>query len=292
MGDTMTEKFARWNGLRLNGVMLIASVVAVALTTVAGTTAAQVLGSQHDLSLGGGAQSTTGATTEVCVFCHTPHGANTGASAPLWNKTLPATTYQRYSTLPSSTLDGGEAPVGSVSLACLSCHDGTQAMDVVINSPGSGAYNSAGVAISGGAIGVMTNPVDPGSGAAATPGPIPSLGSDLRDDHPISIQYGGGGCSLTDVTCATLGDADFNTPATDNINTVQAWWVNTTAGGGPGRQKQDMILYTRSDGPAAEPEPFGECGSCHDPHESTSTPVSFLRINNTSSAICLACHQK
>ncbi|UCH46588.1 MAG: hypothetical protein JSU95_10710 [Betaproteobacteria bacterium] len=286
----MSEKFVRLTGWRANGAVLIAGIVGVALTLGAGTAAAQVLGSQHDLSLGGGAQSTTGATTEVCVFCHTPHGANTGASAPLWNKTLPTTTYQRYSTLPSSTLDGGEAPVGSVSLACLSCHDGTQAMDVVINTPGSGGFNSGGIPISGGAIGVMVNPDDPAN--PGTPGPVPMLGTDLRDDHPISIQYGGGGCSATDVTCATLGDADFNTPATANINTVQAWWVNTAAGGGAGRQKQDMILYTRTDGPAAQEEPFVECGSCHDPHASTSTPVSFLRIDNTDSSICLACHTK
>ena len=34
--------------------------------------------------------------------------------------------------------------VGSVSLACLSCHDGAQAMDNLINAPGSGGYDVTG----------------------------------------------------------------------------------------------------------------------------------------------------
>jgi hypothetical protein len=84
-------------------------------------------------------QVATGNTSETCVFCHTPHGSDTNAAVPLWNKELPdPTSYTRYSTLGTSTLDGEEAPVGSVSLACLSCHDGSQAVDTVLNVPGSG----------------------------------------------------------------------------------------------------------------------------------------------------------
>ena len=39
------------------------------------------------------------ATTEVCVFCHTPHGANLSApgAAPLWNRSVPTTgSYTMY----------------------------------------------------------------------------------------------------------------------------------------------------------------------------------------------------
>lgn len=32
-----------------------------------------------------------------------------------------------------------------------------------------------------------------------------------------------------------------------------------------------------------------QCGSCHDPHDPTNVP--FLRIANTSSALCLTCHK-
>ena len=238
---------------------------------------AGVQGSKHDLS----GQTTN--TDAVCVFCHTPHGANTGFDgAPLWNKVTDATGFSRYSTLNTSTLDGSEAPVGSVSLACLSCHDGSQAMDVVVNVPGSGGWNPLGTQIDSGAIGSISGT-----------GPIPNLTKDLQDDHPISIQYAGGGCSDGDVACTTLTDPDFNTPDTAQINNVQHWWVDT---GTAGRQKTDIVLYTRTgEVTAGVSEPFVECGSCHDPHnqESSATgEVQFLRVSNAGSAICLACHNK
>ena len=112
-------------------IMAVFTIAAIA----AGSAHAGIRGSKHDLGTGGAAQATTAATTEVCVFCHTPHGATTDASVPLWNKTLPAaTSYTRYSSLNTSTLDGEEADVGSVSLACLSCHDGSQAMATMMKS--------------------------------------------------------------------------------------------------------------------------------------------------------------
>jgi predicted CXXCH cytochrome family protein len=239
---------------------------------------AAVQNSKHDLS------GQTANTDAVCVFCHTPHGANvTFDGAPLWNKVTDATGFTRYSTLNTSTLDGAEAPVGSVSLACLSCHDGTQAMDVVVNVPGTGGHSATGTQIDAANIGNM-----PGTG------PIPNLTKDLRDDHPISIQYGGGGCSNNDPACTNMGDADFNTPDTAVINNIQQWWVDT---GTAGRQKTDIILYTRADEiTTGTIEPFVECGSCHDPHNAESDQVAgqvqFLRIDNTGSAICLACHNK
>ena len=255
---------------------------------------AGVRGSKHDLSEGGGAQQTTTVTTEVCVFCHTPHGAASSVSAPLWNKSLPTTSYQRYSDLGTSSLDGTEAPVGSVSLACLSCHDGTQAMDVVINAPGSGGYTAGGAELDPAAIGAMTGT------------PIPNLGTDLRDDHPISIEYAGGACTGTlndcDPATQTGGDKDFQPVQYAAINTKNQWWVdvpafatdangtNTQTGTPNVREKTDMILYTRdfsgTEGPSVE------CGSCHDPHEDTARPVSFLRISNANSDVCLACHIK
>lgn len=257
---------------------IVGWVGAVAIAAFFASAQAAVKGSKHDLSATGAAQASTSLTAEVCVFCHTPHGANTAVTAPLWNKASPAgTTYTRYSTLPSGTLDGTEAPVGSVSLACLSCHDGTQAMDVVINKPGALGYTATGSEIDAVQIGTMTGT------------PIPNLGTDLRDDHPISILYGGGGCTATDNSKCT-GDADFTNVRFATINTQPAWWVDT-AGGTTGRDKTDMILYTRNDVGGTN-QPFVECGSCHDPHENLARPVSFMRIDNAGSAVCLACHIK
>jgi hypothetical protein len=247
--------------------------------------AQSVVGSKHDFTAGGSAQATTGQTDQVCVFCHTPHGADTAAPVPLWNKVLtPGTAYQRYSVLATPTFDSEEAPVGSVSLACLSCHDGTQAMDVVLNSPGTGGYDPAGAEIDSVAIDSMANT------------PVPNLGTDLSNDHPVSMQYGGGGALATDLDglfSGTLGDPDFEAPVKATINGQAIWWVDSVANNGT-REKTDMLLYSRTD-LSATAEPFVECGSCHDPHNSDNQAgqqVSFLRTSNAASAVCTACHIK
>ena len=244
-----------------------------------------VVTSKHDFTTGGDAQGTTTQTDQVCVFCHTPHGADTTAPVPLWNKVLNANEarFTRYSTLATPSFDSQEAPVGSVSLACLSCHDGTQAMDVVLNQPGSGGYNGAGAEIDPGAIGVMTS------------SPVPTLGEDLSNDHPVSMQYGGGGPAAGDadgVFGGTLGDPDFNDPVKATINGQAIWWVDSTGGTAQVREKTDMLLYSRDD--LGTVQPFVECGSCHDPHNSNTfgNQVSFLRTSNAASAVCTACHTK
>ncbi len=252
---------------------------------LAGGVQAQIVGSQHDLTVGGGGQGQTANTDEVCVFCHTPHGSDTSAPVPLWNKVLAAPgSYTQYSTLQTPTFDSEEAPVGSVSLACLSCHDGTQAMDVVLNSPGSGGYDPAGNQIDPVAIGVMTG------------APVPMLGTDLTNDHPVSMQDGGGGPTAADpdgVVAGTLGDPDFNAPVRATVNGNPIWWVDSPPGTALTRERTDMILYARNDLGAVQP--FVECASCHDPHNSSTqgpTTVAFLRIDNTASQICTTCHVK
>lgn len=143
---------------------------------------ADVVGSVHDLTTAtGGAFSTTGDTADVCVFCHTPHGAAAG-DAPLWNRQLPAGPYTMYS---SSTIDMTIAgsPQG-VSLACLSCHDGTIAFDVLVNAPtlSSGAYAYTAGGASQGYTFTGANSLS-GFGA-----PV-EFGTDLSNQHPISVTY-------------------------------------------------------------------------------------------------------
>lgn len=76
---------------------------------------------------------------EVCVYCHTPHGANNAIAAPLWNRTIKATNYQTYDELGTTTLTQAVTSTpGPNSLTCLSCHDGQTAIDSIINMPGSG----------------------------------------------------------------------------------------------------------------------------------------------------------
>lgn len=255
------------------------------LLMFAGQISADIVGSKHDLTPGGTGQDQS-TTDQVCVFCHTPHGSATDAPVPLWNKVLGTpSSYTQYSTLQLPSFEAEEAPVGSVSLACLSCHDGTQAMDVVLNLPGSGGYNATGAEIDAGTVSNMTGT------------PIPNLGTDLTNDHPISMQYAAGGAVAADpdgTAPGPFGDADFTAPEKDTINTNPIWWVDSAPGTTAVREKTDMILYARNEFGVVEP--FVECGSCHDPHNQASggaaDQVEFLRVANTASQICTACHIK
>ncbi len=69
---------------------------------------------------------------EVCVYCHTPHGANSTVAAPLWNRTV---TQRNYTLFSSGTAQQDITQPGPNSLTCLSCHDGATAIDSVINMP-------------------------------------------------------------------------------------------------------------------------------------------------------------
>lgn len=257
-----------------------------------------IAGTRHNLGstnvIPGGNRTTD--TAEICVFCHTPHFSSVGADKPpLWNKRLGVGglppgggAYSQYTTATSSTITGQVLEVGSVSVACLSCHDGTQAMDNIINAPGSGGIDTTG----GGNGGL--NWTWFGSGVGATglmTGAAGLIGTDLVNDHPIGIQYCGGGITGAAVTGCTDpdfkgGTSDPTRLVTQNINGSQVWWVDTGAADGL-RQKTDMILYTRTF--IAGSGPSVECASCHDPH---GTNATFLRTTNAGSAVCLACHVK
>lgn len=258
---------------------------------------AGIASTKHNLgstnSVGGGANKFDG-TGEICVFCHTPHGADASAAVPLWNRTLAApSSYTTYNSLGTSSLDGATSPVGSVSIACLSCHDGVTAMSTVINAPGSGSTAMTGT-WSGSNV----------TAAGLLNGAISKLGVDLQNDHPIGIQYAGGpsGASIPAAGSdySTFKDPDFKTAKSASLNSTQVWWVDSGTAVGT-RDKADMQLYTRGAGntyvvgatstiAATTVQPFVECASCHDPHIDNGT--TFLRIQNTGSAVCLACHIK
>lgn len=77
---------------------------------------------------------------EICVYCHTPHGANSTAAAPLWNRTVISREYTLYNQADEnanepSGLNLTYTQPGPNSLTCLSCHDGATAIDSIINMP-------------------------------------------------------------------------------------------------------------------------------------------------------------
>jgi predicted CXXCH cytochrome family protein len=239
------------------------------------------LGSNHTVGSSGGGPNGTSVldsggnvvgTNQICVFCHTPHGFNAAQAGPLWNKAVnTSTTYSVYNSgsNKSSTFDAATPSIGSVSLACLSCHDGTQAMDNMINGAGSGLmaegqYDGAASSINaskfyisnGGGESQAYTWGDTAGGFAqmsqgspyATGSFINSdspalegilLGTDLSNDHPISMQYCGGGISsylnsnVTGSTVAvargTCNDRLFNLPTVGSVDASggMRFWVDT-----------------------------------------------------------------
>jgi len=138
-----------------------------------------VSGTKHDLSSAtSGTNTYYSNTTEICVFCHTPHNANETPNTPLWNRALSGETYTTYSNANSLdavpdalsiTVTAGVAAAASVSNLCLSCHDGTLALNSLLNYPGS----TTSVTMTGGNF--IT-------GAR-------NLGTNLSNDHPVNFVY-------------------------------------------------------------------------------------------------------
>jgi predicted CXXCH cytochrome family protein len=151
--------------------LLVAALVSAA-ALVPGVAKAQtdnVTSSKHNMSTRSGLTN----YGEVCVYCHTPHGGQI-QNAPLWNRGFGSGPYAMYNNAYSSTIDMTVAasPQG-VSLACLSCHDGTIGLDVIINRPN-----------------VDTSRVGSGNTMPVNAGQFfANLGTELRNDHPISITY-------------------------------------------------------------------------------------------------------
>ncbi len=134
----------------------LAGGAALLLAGIAGqVSAGTIVGSAHDFSTQGWSGG------QICIACHTPHNANVSvADAPLWNHALTTKTYQLY-TSPTFNATAGQ-PSGASKL-CLSCHDGTVALD---------------------SFGGATGTTFIGAKYAIGAGP-----NDLKDDHPISITY-------------------------------------------------------------------------------------------------------
>lgn len=218
---------------------------------------------------------------QVCMACHIP-GGNAGSQDPLWQRqgTLPQRAFETIDTLGRST--GSEASGdnrGSVSIACLSCHDGSQAPSITglpttIPSDFQRMTGEAG-------------------GEDARFAESTSASHSRAGEHPVGIEYARGRYSESAAGGATQGSPDlsgprqqsapdFHAPQRDVLDGQVIWWL----GSGGVREKEDVLLYTRigQDGRAI---PYIECASCHDPHAAR---TNLLRRDNSGSRLCLSCH--
>lgn len=159
--------------MREKALRAAALLLAVSLSAAAGVSWAAVAGTRHNFGKFSPGEVKTAATTEICVFCHAPH--NSSPSKPIWNRQDSGATYNIYESLTMTAVPG--QPTGSSKL-CLSCHDGTIAVGSLLNLPGKDT---------GGTLPVT----GPGITVEGKIGPASTayIGTDLRDDHPISFSY-------------------------------------------------------------------------------------------------------
>jgi predicted CXXCH cytochrome family protein len=269
---------------------LAAAAIVLAVTTAPVLVVGQVRvaspANKHNLSTSGPGPVKATTVTEICVFCHTPHNAN--PAVPLWNQASSAATYQPYTSTTMAATVG--APTGSSKL-CLSCHDGTVAIGNTINN---GRFAMQGLNAQGQLTGTSV------------------LGTDLRNDHPISF-------------VPTLGSDLVNPPAGSPVkldrsgqvqcsschdphrmdidSTTQKFLVVSNSASGlcvlchnttywstnPSTHKTSTKSYTAAQGAHTGYTTVATngCESCHKPHTAT---VAERGLKAPEEATCAQCH--
>ena len=237
-----------------------------------------VAGSPHDFSPGQDGSM-------ACQFCHTPHAALPGT--PLWNHQLSDQTYEIYW---STSLDADVGqPTGSSKL-CLSCHDGTVALEATVRNGGSGSTF-----------------MPPGSS---------NLGTDLSDDHPISFVYSADltnkdpQIALSDtlpdefhldqygeMQCSTCHDAHDNTfgnfLVVSNVGSNLCVQCHHLEGWNASVHSNSTLLVQNADNPYLQQSGYptvadNGCLSCHRPH-SAGEPQRLFHFSNEEDN-CISCH--
>ena len=128
------------------------AMVSVACHAAAGS----IRGSAHDFTISNWANSVNG---DFCVTCHDQSvSGGESAAGVQWNHASSVANYVTYSSFAHK--DTAAQP-GALSKLCLSCHDGTVALDAFGDSMGTGQFIST------------TN----------------SIGTNLSNSHPVGIYY-------------------------------------------------------------------------------------------------------
>lgn len=165
--------------MRRRIIMAMAAVAVVGAATYAAA-AVGIKGGKHDLSF---ATPGTNQTDQVCVFCHTPH--NAVQAVPLWNRNASGNTAASFMLYTSSqTLNGVQATgttgfaSDSISLFCMSCHDGSALGGSMIGAEPGSIADSALIPNYG------TTPTNTTAITGAA-----KFGTDLTKSHPVNLSY-------------------------------------------------------------------------------------------------------
>ncbi|HZL43242.1 MAG TPA: hypothetical protein VFD66_08165 [Verrucomicrobiae bacterium] len=228
---------------------------------------AGIANSMHDFS-----HESWNTTRDLCGPCHMAHGSDVNNQLlPLWGH---ATTTRTFTPFTSPTVVANSIAIGQPngsSKACLSCHDGSLAV------------NQYGGAIQGGSPRMINSDYQVGANG------------DLSGDHPISFTY--------DSTLAAqiVPANSLYDPSTRVLGAVVSSGNNLA-----GQTVQAAMLY-----PDVNNVPKLQCASCHDVHRqrgdssfnsdagSVTGPghnpllvIFNLGQDGSGSALCRACHNK
>jgi len=221
------------------------SALAAVATLVPAVAFADVVNSMHNLTPGTG-------TTQVCVICHTPHGANTGTTT-LWNRQLPT---NNFVWTPTVTANGTSLPrtLGDGSLKCLSCHDGASALGDVIRDPGGLKVNLTAT--------LNNTRYDVVGGAG---------NNDLGGNHPVGVPYPNQSAAGQYNGISVTSIAGFQAAA--SLQGVRLYYnANSTTG----------VMGIEC----------GTCHDPHGVVSGGANIAKFLRKANDGSALCITCHAK
>ncbi len=238
---------------------------------------AGIVNSAHDFQTNTAPLYFTGGSVRLCSYCHTAHHAP--STLGLWNRDTAKVNNTAFSGDTTTTSAGTTLPQDAASLRfptkqCLSCHDGSTAINETWNAGGFGALGNTANGntsivtqgtTSGGAIGFFLNNTST------------ALFTSLAGTHPVSTDY-----RSSKVVAAEYGTV------------VQAGCVagiaNCTSAGT--HAAKVFVNAASSTGYSVE------CASCHDPHygpgavgQGTAGSAIFLRYN-AGMSICLSCHIK
>ena len=145
--------------------IVVASIALVMLVgMVARAQVTGIVGSKHDFS------AMSWSDSQICKPCHIPHAASAqDVSGALWNHDL---TTAKYVTREGERDVTNTNQFDTRTRLCMSCHDGTVALDSFggnagVVTVGTGYTNKDGTAANGKA----------------------NLGKDLTNDHPLGYDY-------------------------------------------------------------------------------------------------------
>lgn len=212
--------------------------------------------SRHNLASGGsGTGGVKGTSTQICIYCHTPHNATT--TQLLWNHRSSTLTYAwaTNTTTVGTALPTTQAGMGE-SGRCLSCHDASMGVGDVWNA-GGGVTGTVGA-------GTITNAVYQ-MGASG----------DMSGNHPVAVPWPGTGAS---------GITSGQTTRLSFYRTVTTSGCTSPSGICTSNNTEVNIKGTLA-------APMVQCVSCHEPHGVAGNSY-FLRVSLNNSTLCQACHNK